>query len=91
MTTRSRIAAALAAATLIALTGCGTNAASNTYAADGIHNKGKSIELHVTFTSGGSVDTAARLIQPILEKELGTNVEVILKPREEEPRVGTES
>ena len=80
MTTRSRIAAALAAATLIALTGCGTNAASNTAAANDFPKKGKSIDLVVAFSSGGAVDTAARLIQPILEKELGTNVEVINKP-----------
>jgi tripartite-type tricarboxylate transporter receptor subunit TctC len=82
MMSRSRIAAALAAATLIALTGCGANAgATNTAGAGGdFPKKGKSIDLVVAFSSGGAVDTAARLIQPILEKELGTNVEVINKP-----------
>ncbi|MET4591761.1 tripartite tricarboxylate transporter substrate binding protein [Arthrobacter sp. 754] len=81
MITRTRIAAAFAAATLIALTGCGANAgATNTAAADDFPKKGKSIDLVVAFSSGGAVDTAARLIQPILEKELGTNVEVINKP-----------
>lgn len=80
MITRPRIAAAFAAATLIALTGCGANAGATTTAADDFPKKGKSIDIVVAFGSGGAVDTAARLIQPILEKELGTNVEVINKP-----------
>lgn len=80
MTTRTRIAAAFAAATLIALTGCGANAGASTTAGDDFPKKGKSVDLVVAFSSGGAVDTAARLIQPILEKELGTNVEVINKP-----------
>jgi tripartite-type tricarboxylate transporter receptor subunit TctC len=78
---RKRIAAAFAAATLIALTGCGANAGStNNAAAVDFPKKGKSIDLVVAFASGGAVDTAARLIQPVLEKELGTNVEVVNKP-----------
>jgi tripartite-type tricarboxylate transporter receptor subunit TctC len=80
MKTRSRIAAALAAASLIALTGCGANAGASNAAAGDFPKKGKTIDLVVAFSSGGAVDTAARLIQPILEKELGTNVEVINKP-----------
>ena len=78
--TRTRIAAAFAAASLIALTGCGANAGASTTAADDFPKKGKSVDLVVAFASGGAVDTAARLVQPILEKELGTNVEVINKP-----------
>lgn len=79
---RKKIFAAVAAASLLALTGCGANAgASNSGAAAGdFPKKGKSIDLIVAFSSGGAVDTAARLIQPVLEKELGTNVEVINKP-----------
>ena len=80
MNTRSRIAAAFAAATLIALTGCGANPGASNSAADDFPRKGKTIDLVVAFSSGGAVDTAARLIQPILEEELGTNVEVINKP-----------
>jgi tripartite-type tricarboxylate transporter receptor subunit TctC len=80
MKTRSRIAAALAAASLIALTGCGANAGATNASAGDFPKKGKTIDLVVAFSSGGAVDTAARLIQPILEKELGTNVEVINKP-----------
>jgi tripartite-type tricarboxylate transporter receptor subunit TctC len=80
MKTRSRIAAALAAASLIALTGCGANAGATNAVAGDFPKKGKTIDLVVAFSSGGAVDTAARLIQPILEKELGTNVEVINKP-----------
>ena len=81
MKTRLRLTAALAAASLIGLTGCGANAgATNNNAASDFPKKGKSIDLVVAFGSGGAVDTAARLIQPVLEKELGTNVEVINKP-----------
>ncbi len=80
MKTRSRIAAALAAASLIVLTGCGANAGATNAAGSDFPKKGKTIDLVVAFSSGGAVDTAARLIQPILEKELGTNVEVINKP-----------
>lgn len=78
---RKRLAAAVAVASLMALTGCGANAgSSNTAGASDFPKKGKSIELVVAFASGGAVDTAARLIQPVLEKELGTNVEVVNKP-----------
>ena len=80
MKTRSRIAAAHAAASLIALTGCGANAGATNAAGGDFPKKGKTIDLVVAFSSGGAEDTAARLIQPILEKELGTNVEVINKP-----------
>lgn len=78
---RTRIAAiSFAAAALIGLTGCGSNAATSNSNGGDFPKKGKSIELIVAFSSGGAVDTAARLVQPILEKELGTNVEVINKP-----------
>jgi tripartite-type tricarboxylate transporter receptor subunit TctC len=78
---RKKMTAAIAAAALIALTGCGANASANNAASgDDFPKKGKSIDIVVAFSSGGAVDTAARLIQPVLEKELGTNVEVINKP-----------
>jgi len=77
---RTRIVAAFAAAALIGLTGCGANAGAANNTGVDFPKKGKSIELIVAFSSGGAVDTAARLVQPILEKELGTNVEVINKP-----------
>lgn len=80
MKTRSRIAAALAAASLFALAGCGANPGATNASTSDFPRKGKTIDLVVAFSSGGAVDTAARLIQPILEKELGTNVEVINKP-----------
>ncbi|MEV8132566.1 tripartite tricarboxylate transporter substrate binding protein [Pseudarthrobacter oxydans] len=79
MKTRFRIAA-LAAVSVIALTGCGANAGATNAVGGDFPKKGKTIDLVVAFSSGGAVDTAARLIQPILEKELGTNVEVINKP-----------
>ncbi|MFJ4262444.1 tripartite tricarboxylate transporter substrate binding protein [Paenarthrobacter nicotinovorans] len=77
---RTRMIAAFAAVTLMALTGCGADAGAANNTADDFPKKGKSIDLIVSFSSGGAVDTAARLVQPILEKELGTNVEVINKP-----------
>jgi tripartite-type tricarboxylate transporter receptor subunit TctC len=75
-------AAVLAVAATLALTSCADAASNNPGAAGGsdFPKKGKSIELVVAFASGGAVDTAARLVQPILEEELGTNVEVINKP-----------
>ena len=38
---------------------------------------GKPINLIVPFSPGGSVDVSARLIAPLLEKELGTTVQVV--------------
>lgn len=72
-------AAVLTIAATLALTGC-ADAAGNTGAGNDFPQRGKSIDLVVAFASGGAVDTAARLVQPILEEELGTNVEVINKP-----------
>jgi tripartite-type tricarboxylate transporter receptor subunit TctC len=72
-------ATSVAAFALLATTACGSagNAQSQ---ADDFPRKGKSIELVVAFAPGGAVDTAARLVQPVLERELGTNVEVVNKP-----------
>lgn len=42
--------------------------------------KGKTISLIVPYTAGGSVDVAARLLAPALEKELGTSVQVVNRP-----------
>ena len=70
--------AALALATSLAA--CGQTAQSGASSAENWPRKGKPIELVVAFAPGGAVDTAARLVAPILEKELGTNVEVVNKP-----------
>jgi tripartite-type tricarboxylate transporter receptor subunit TctC len=72
-------AAVLTISAALALSSCADPAASNGAGSD-FPQRGKSIELVVAFASGGAVDTAARLVQPILEEELGTNVEVINKP-----------
>ncbi len=42
--------------------------------------KGKAITLIVPYDAGGAGDVGARLLAPYLEKELGTNVEVVNKP-----------
>lgn len=71
-------ATSVAALTLMAATACGAETSSS--AAEDFPRQGKSIEMIVSFAPGGAVDTAARLVQPVLEKELGTNVEVVNKP-----------
>ena len=43
-------------------------------------DSGKPINLIVPFSAGGSVDVSARLIAPLLEKELGTSVQVMNRP-----------
>jgi tripartite-type tricarboxylate transporter receptor subunit TctC len=42
--------------------------------------KGKTIALSVPYTAGGGTDLAARLLAPMLEKELGVSVQVVNKP-----------
>jgi tripartite-type tricarboxylate transporter receptor subunit TctC len=71
-------ATSVAALTLMASTACGAQTSSS--AGEDFPRQGKSIEMIVAFAPGGAVDTAARLVQPVLEKELGTNVEVVNKP-----------
>ncbi|MCF6390209.1 tripartite tricarboxylate transporter substrate binding protein [Mycobacterium sp. MBM] len=73
-----QLAAAVAAITSLALAGCGRPSESGS-AGDGFPGN-KPIELIVSFAPGGAVDTAARLVAPELEKNLGTNVEVVNRP-----------
>lgn len=42
--------------------------------------KGKTISILVGFAAGGSTDAGARLLAPVMEKELGTPVQVVNKP-----------
>jgi tripartite-type tricarboxylate transporter receptor subunit TctC len=42
--------------------------------------RGRNVTLIVNFAAGGTIDVAARLIAPYIEKELGTRVEVLVKP-----------
>jgi tripartite-type tricarboxylate transporter receptor subunit TctC len=42
--------------------------------------KGKTITIIVPFSAGGNTDTAARTVAPLLEKELGVQVQVVNKP-----------
>jgi tripartite-type tricarboxylate transporter receptor subunit TctC len=74
---------AVAAALGITLTSAACGPDNATSASDEAQNwprKGKPISLIVAFAPGGAVDTAARLVAPVLEKELGTNVEVVNRP-----------
>lgn len=77
-TNQLRIAAATAMIASVALAGCGRPTESGS-SADGFPGN-KPIELVVSFAPGGAVDTAARLVAPELEKDLGTNVEVVNRP-----------
>jgi tripartite-type tricarboxylate transporter receptor subunit TctC len=72
-------ATSVAAFALLATTACGAAGTASSQGGD-FPRQGKSIELVVAFAPGGAVDTAARLVQPVLERELGTNVEVVNKP-----------
>lgn len=65
------IATVLACA--MALTGCGNSQGSSE--TGGEYPK-RNIEMIVAFGAGGAVDTAARLVAPALERELGATVEV---------------
>ena len=76
---RLRVAATAAVIASLALAGCGRPATEGAEAGDGWPGN-KPIELVVAFAPGGAVDTAARLVAPELEKELGTNVEVVNRP-----------
>ncbi|MEV0612767.1 tripartite tricarboxylate transporter substrate binding protein [Nonomuraea sp. NPDC050404] len=71
------------AATAVALTtviaACGAQQAGGG-AAGAWPRKGKPITLIVAFAPGAAVDAAARVVAPVLEKELGTNVEVENRP-----------
>jgi tripartite-type tricarboxylate transporter receptor subunit TctC len=78
---RIRITTAVAVIAALSLAGCGRPTGEDGSAAgDQWPQKGKPIELIVSFSPGGAVDTAARLVAPVLEKELGTNVEVVNRP-----------
>jgi tripartite-type tricarboxylate transporter receptor subunit TctC len=42
--------------------------------------KGKNVNIIVNYAAGGTIDVAARLIAPYIEKEIGIKVEVLVKP-----------
>ncbi|MCS0494490.1 tripartite tricarboxylate transporter substrate binding protein [Ancylobacter sp. MQZ15Z-1] len=65
-------------ALLLALTGL--LACTGVASADDFPQKGKPITFVVPSTAGGGADTAARLLAPLLEKDLGVPVEVVNKP-----------
>jgi tripartite-type tricarboxylate transporter receptor subunit TctC len=78
------VAGGLAVCAAVALTACGRPTTSGGGATDGATEQwprpGRSIELIVAFAPGGAQDTAARLVAPVLEAELGTPVEVVNRP-----------
>jgi tripartite-type tricarboxylate transporter receptor subunit TctC len=76
---RLRIAATVAVLASVSLAGCGRPTQEGGSAAADQWPQ-KPIELIVAFAPGGAVDTAARLVAPQLEKDLGTNVEVVNRP-----------
>ncbi|MEV0389310.1 tripartite tricarboxylate transporter substrate binding protein [Nonomuraea sp. NPDC050643] len=70
--------AVTAVAVTTALAACGAQQPGG--AAGAWPRKGKPVTLVVAFAPGAAVDAAARVVAPVLEKELGTNVEVLNKP-----------
>ena len=42
--------------------------------------KGKTITVIIPYPAGGGTDTAARFIMPMLEKELGTSIQILNRP-----------
>ncbi|MEV6158019.1 tripartite tricarboxylate transporter substrate binding protein [Nonomuraea sp. NPDC052129] len=70
--------AVMAVAVTTALAACGAQQAGG--AAGAWPRKGKPITLIVSFAPGAAVDAAARVVAPMLEKELGANVEVLNRP-----------
>jgi tripartite-type tricarboxylate transporter receptor subunit TctC len=76
---RLRIVATAAVIASLSLASCGRPATDGADAGKGWPGN-KPIELVVAFAPGGAVDTAARLVAPQLEEELGTNVEVVNRP-----------
>jgi tripartite-type tricarboxylate transporter receptor subunit TctC len=77
--TRLRIVATAAVIASLSLASCGRPTTDGADAGKGWPGN-KPIELVVAFAPGGAVDTAARLVAPKLEEELGTNVEVVNRP-----------
>lgn len=76
-----RIAATVAVVASLSLAACGRPTSDGGSAAgDQWPRQGKPIELIVSFGPGGAVDTASRLVAAQLEKQLGTNVEVVNRP-----------
>jgi tripartite-type tricarboxylate transporter receptor subunit TctC len=79
MKSRKILVLASTAALVVGLSAC-SNAANGAKGGADWPQKGKSIELIVAYAPGGSVDTAARVVAPALEKELGVSVAVVNKP-----------
>ncbi|MGX5358595.1 tripartite tricarboxylate transporter substrate binding protein [Kocuria sp. KH4] len=77
--TRRTVATGLTVLGLLTATGCAASTGTSASGED-FPQAGKPIELVVAFAPGGAVDTAARLVQPVLEEELDTNVEVVNAP-----------
>ena len=77
---KTRALALLGGATaLLMLAGCantGNTASTGDSEEAGSDFPNRKIDFIVAFSAGGAVDTAARLIAPVLEKELGVTVEV---------------
>ena len=76
----NRLLASLLAATAAMCALVSTQAAAAPATKVDFPEKGKIISLVVPFTAGGGTDIAARLLAPLLEKEIGVSVQVVNKP-----------
>ncbi len=64
----------------VLLTLAGLFAMTGALSAETFPQKGRPITMIVPSTAGGGTDTAARLIAPLMEKDLGVPVEIVNKP-----------
>lgn len=64
---------------LVVLLAAGTLLTANGATAATWPEKGRTVTIIVNFAAGGTIDVAARMIAPYIEKELGTKVEILVK------------
>ncbi|MFC7491179.1 MULTISPECIES: tripartite tricarboxylate transporter substrate binding protein [unclassified Knoellia] len=72
-------AGALAAAVAVTLSACGSSQTPAGSSSAAFPPKGKTVEIIVPSAAGAGNDILARILAPRLEKELGTNVQVVNK------------
>jgi tripartite-type tricarboxylate transporter receptor subunit TctC len=67
-------------ATIFVIVICIASMFNLSFAASDFPKKGKIVTIIVPYSAGGSTDTEARLIAPLLEKKIGATVQIVNKP-----------